>query len=50
VAALVPDMFYNFYVVKNLKIAKNSAAIEAREKIIAYPIGILRILEFFMYV
>jgi hypothetical protein len=33
VAALVPDMFYNFYLVKNHKIANNSATIEAREKI-----------------
>jgi len=33
VAALVPDMFYNFYLVKNHKIANNSATTEAREKI-----------------
>ncbi len=33
VAALVPDMFYNFYVVKNHKITNNSANAEAREKI-----------------
>ncbi len=32
-AALVPDMFCNFYLVKHYKIANNSAAIEAREKI-----------------
>ncbi len=31
VAALVPDMFCNFYFVKNLKIANNSATTEARE-------------------
>jgi hypothetical protein len=30
---LVPDMFYNFYLVKNHKIANNSATTEAREKI-----------------
>jgi hypothetical protein len=36
VAALVPDMFYNFYLVKNNKIANNSATIEAREKISTY--------------
>jgi hypothetical protein len=33
VAALVPDMFYNFYLVKNHKIAKNSTTTKAREKI-----------------
>jgi hypothetical protein len=32
VAALVPDMFSNFYLVKNHKIANNSATTEAREK------------------
>jgi hypothetical protein len=36
VAALVPDMFCNFYLVKNHKIANNSATTEAREKIDAY--------------
>ncbi len=29
----VPDMFLNFYLVKNHKIAKNSIATKAREKI-----------------
>jgi hypothetical protein len=33
VAALVPDMFCNFYLTKNYKIANNSATTEAREKI-----------------
>jgi len=33
VAALVPDMFCNFYLAKNHKIANNSATTEAREKI-----------------
>jgi hypothetical protein len=32
VAALVPDMFCNFYLVKNHKIANNSATTEATEK------------------
>jgi hypothetical protein len=36
VAALVPDMFHNFYFVKNHKIANNSATTEATEKISAY--------------
>jgi hypothetical protein len=36
VAALVPDMFCNFYLVKIHKIANNSATPEAREKISAY--------------
>jgi hypothetical protein len=36
VAALVPDMFFNFYVVKNNKIANNSPTIGAREKISTY--------------
>ncbi len=35
-AALVPDMFCNFYVGKNHNIANNSATTEAREKISAY--------------
>ncbi len=33
VAALVQDMFWNFYVVKNDKIANNSVTSQAREKI-----------------
>jgi len=33
VAAWFPDMFCNFYVVKNHKIAKVSTATKAREKI-----------------
>ncbi len=36
VAALVPDKFCNFYLVKNHKIANNSATTEAREKISTY--------------
>jgi hypothetical protein len=32
-AACVPDMFCNFYLVKNNKIAKYSATTKAREKI-----------------
>jgi hypothetical protein len=32
VAALVPDMFCNFYLVKYHKIVNNSATTEAREK------------------
>jgi hypothetical protein len=31
-AALVPDIFCNFYFVKNYKIENNSATSEAREK------------------
>jgi hypothetical protein len=31
-AVLVPDMFCNFYLVKNHKIANNSATTEAEEK------------------
>jgi hypothetical protein len=34
VAAWLPDMFCNFYLVKNHKIAKNSATTKAREKLI----------------
>jgi len=30
---LVPDMFYNFYLVKNHKVANNSTNTKAREKI-----------------
>ncbi len=36
VAALVPDMFCNFYLVKNHKIANNLVPTEAREKISTY--------------
>jgi hypothetical protein len=32
-AALVPDVFCNFYLVKNNNIANNSATTEVREKI-----------------
>ncbi len=32
-AALVPDMFYNFYLAKNHKIVNNSATTDAKEKI-----------------
>ncbi len=35
-AVLVPDMFCNFYFVKNHKIANNSATTGAREKISTY--------------
>jgi len=42
VAALVPDMFCNFYFVKNHKIANNSATTKARGKIRTY----LEFLEF----
>jgi hypothetical protein len=35
VAAWVPDMFCNFYLVKNDKIANNSTTTKAREKISA---------------
>jgi len=41
VAASVPDMFYNFYLVKNHKIVNNSAIPEARGKKNIF--GILRI-------
>jgi hypothetical protein len=34
VAAWVPDMFYNFYLLKSYKIANNSGNNEARGKII----------------
>jgi hypothetical protein len=43
VAASVPDMFCNFYLVKNHKIANNSATTAATEKITTY----LESLEFF---
>jgi hypothetical protein len=36
VAALVPDIFGNFYLVKNRKNGNNSATAEAREKISTY--------------
>jgi hypothetical protein len=36
VAALVQDMFCNLYLEKNHKIANNSAATEAKEKISTY--------------
>jgi hypothetical protein len=50
VAAWVPDMFCNFYLVKSHKIANNSATTEARGKN-KHRFGILRILEtFLMYV
>jgi hypothetical protein len=45
VAVLVPDMFCNFYFVKNHKIANNLATTEAGEIISTF--GTLRILEFF---
>jgi hypothetical protein len=45
VAALVPDMFCNFYLVKNHRIANNSATTEAREKISTY----LALLEFYKF-
>ncbi len=34
--SLVPDMCHYFYLVKNLKIAKNSTTAEAKEKIITH--------------
>jgi hypothetical protein len=46
VAACVSDMFCNFYLVKNHKIANNSATPEAREKISTF-FGILSILRKF---
>jgi hypothetical protein len=46
VVDLVPDMFCNFYSVKNHKIANNSATTEARENNKSI-FGILRILEKF---
>jgi hypothetical protein len=42
VAAWLPDMFWNCYLVKNHKIAKNSTTTKAREKIITD----LELLEF----
>jgi hypothetical protein len=44
VAAWVPDMFSNFYVMKNHKIANNPTTTDAREKN-EPKFGILRILE-----
>jgi hypothetical protein len=35
-AAWIPDMFFNFYLVKNYIIANNSTTAEAREKISTY--------------
>jgi hypothetical protein len=43
-AALVPNVFFNFYLVKNHKIAYNSENTDAREKN-KLIFGILRILE-----
>jgi hypothetical protein len=43
VAAWVSDIFYNFYLVKNHKIANNSTAAEAREKMSTF----LKSLEFY---
>jgi hypothetical protein len=43
VAAFFPEMFCKFYLVKDHKIANNSATTEAREKISNY----LEFLEFF---
>jgi len=36
VAALIPNMLCNFYLVKNHKTANNSATIEAKEKLCTY--------------
>jgi hypothetical protein len=49
VAAWFPDMFCNFYLVKNRKIAKNSRAIQAREKI-STDLESLELYKFFIYV
>jgi len=46
VAALVPNMLCNFYLVKNHKIASNSATTEAREK--KHIFGILKIFVFYI--
>jgi hypothetical protein len=46
VAALVPDMFCKFYLVKNHKIAKNSTTAKDREKN-KETFRILQILEIF---
>jgi len=45
-AAWLPDMFCNFYLVKNHKIAKNVTTTKAREKIIT-DLESLKILEIF---
>jgi hypothetical protein len=45
-AALVPDFFRNFYLVKNHKIANNSTGIKAREKYM-HIFGIITALENF---
>jgi hypothetical protein len=46
VAAWVPDMFCNFYLVKNYKIAKNSTTTKARAKI-KTDLEFFRILEIY---
>jgi hypothetical protein len=46
VAAWFPDMFCNFYLLKNHKIAKNSTTTKAREKN-KHRLGIIRIFEIF---
>jgi len=46
VAAWIPDMFCNFYLMKHHEIANNSATAEAEEKISARS-GILTVLKFF---
>jgi hypothetical protein len=46
VAAWFPNMFGNFYLVKNLKIANNSTTPKAREKN-KHKYGSVRILEIF---
>jgi hypothetical protein len=46
VAAWFQDMFWNFYIVKNHKIAKNSTTTKAREKI-KHIFGHLIVLEIF---
>jgi hypothetical protein len=43
VAGWIPDMFYNFYLVKSHKVANKSATIEARENMHRFEIP--RILE-----
>jgi hypothetical protein len=45
VAAWVPDMFCNFYLGKNHKIAKNSTTTKAKEKISTH----LKSLEFYEF-
>jgi hypothetical protein len=46
VAAWFPDLFCNFYLVKNHQIAKNSTTTKAREE--KHRFGIRRILEHFL--